>query len=51
VQTTRVTLSVMSDSPEIITRAIESMGRAAAGLALESIPVIMVIDRDQEQES
>lgn len=32
-----VSLVVVSDDPETITRSMETMGRAAAGLALEGI--------------
>ena len=34
-----VSLTVVSDQPEVVARAAEVMGRAAAGLALEGIMV------------
>lgn len=50
---TRVSLSVTSDSQETVTRAIESLARAMAGLALEGVEAFLsagpdYVDQDDE---
>lgn len=51
---TRVSLSVTTHEPEVLTRAIESMGRCAAGLALEEVQTVLfcdVYEDDPEEET
>lgn len=46
---TRITLSVSTDQQEQITRSVEVLGRALAGLALDGIDgVLMAMDDDEE---
>lgn len=44
----RVHMSVTSDQAEVITRAVEAMSRAAAGLALEGVEVWLTARPDDE---
>lgn len=46
----RVHMSVTSSDPQIVTRAIEAMSRAAAGLALEGVEVWVSARPDDEDE-
>lgn len=48
---TRVSLSVTSRDPEIITRAVEALARAAAGLALEGVDTFLMTSDDNESET
>lgn len=43
-------MAVTSEDPEVITRAVESMSRAAAGLAMESVDVWLMISADEDEE-
>lgn len=44
--TIQVTLSVYAETPEALARAVESMTRAATGLALEDIDVAMTLETE-----
>lgn len=41
---TEVEMTVMAESPEAVTRALEAMARCAAGLALEQMSVAISAD-------
>lgn len=41
-----VMLAVTTDNPDVLTRAFETMARAAAGLAMENIPVAILSNKD-----
>ena len=43
---TRITLGVTTDSQEILTRAVETFGRALAGLAMEGVDATLMIYED-----
>lgn len=45
---TRVNLSVTTDDQTIATRAVEALTRAALGLALEGVPVFLMLGPDEE---
>lgn len=47
---TRVSLSVTSDNPETITRAMEAFGRAGAGLVLEGVSVFLLAGPEEDEE-
>lgn len=38
-----ITIVVNTENPETLTRAAEAFGRTAAGLAMEGVPVMMMI--------
>ncbi|MFT4288138.1 hypothetical protein [Nocardioides sp.] len=45
----RVTASVGSDSPDVVTRAVEALSRAAVGLALEGIDAVVIVAHEDEE--
>lgn len=46
-----VTLLATADSPELLTRTVEAMGRALAGLALEGIePMLYITNKGEEDD-
>jgi hypothetical protein len=47
-RSTRITLGVTTDSPEILTRTVETLSRAVAGLALEGVDASLMIYEDIE---
>jgi hypothetical protein len=47
---TRVSLSVVTDDQETITRAMEALSRAGAGLALEGVSVFLMAGPESEDE-
>jgi len=50
VNTTVVSLTVVSEEPEHITRAAEVMARAAAGLALDGVMVSLTIGAPEDED-
>ena len=48
--TTFISMSVQSDDPEQVTRAIEAMSRCAAGLALEGVLVSVTAGKVDEED-
>ena len=53
--TIQVTLSVYAETPDALTRAVECMGRAATGLALDDLDAVLMVetqwmDDDDEKE-
>lgn len=47
----RVSVSIISTSPDIIARAAETLTRAATGLALEGVEVMLIIDADISEDA
>jgi hypothetical protein len=47
----RISISVTTGDPGVVTRAIESMSRCAAGLALEETDVWMSVTVDEDSEA
>lgn len=45
-----VTLVASADSPELLTRTVEAVGRALAGLALEGIEPMLFITNKGEKD-
>lgn len=45
----RVSVSVVSDDPETITRSSEALSRAAIGLCLEGVTAIMMWQEEEEE--
>lgn len=46
---TRVSVWVTSTNPEIVTRAAESLTRAAIGLGLEGVDIMLTIGPDDDE--
>lgn len=46
----RASLSVTSEDPETIARAVESMTRTATGLALDGVDTIVIVGPEDEDE-
>jgi hypothetical protein len=46
---TRITLGVTTTNPELLTRAVETMSRALAGLALEGVDATLMVYEDEVQ--
>lgn len=46
---TAISLRVSTKDPETITRAVEALSRAAAGLALENVDAFLIITEDEDQ--
>ncbi len=44
-----VSLFVTSDNPEVVARAAELFGRAAAGLAMDGAEVMLIIGEDYDE--
>jgi len=44
----RITASVVAQDPDVVARALETLSRATAGLALEGIPVIISASPEEE---
>lgn len=47
---TRVTLGVTTSDPELLTRAIETLGRSVAGLAMEGVDATLMVYEDEIEE-
>lgn len=47
---TRVHLSVTTNDPNVLARAVESMGRAMAGMALEGVGTFMSVSNDEDED-
>ncbi len=48
---TRLSVSVTTDDPEILTRAIETLSRAVTGLAMEGVETFTMCGPDEEDDS
>lgn len=46
----RISLTVITDNQEMLTRAMESLARSGAGLVLEDIPVMLFVLDDEDNE-
>lgn len=46
-RSTRLTLGVTTDSPELLARATETLSRALAGLAMEGVDASLMVYEDQ----
>lgn len=49
-QRTRLSVSVTTDDPEILTRAIETLARAVTGMAMEGIDTFMMCGPDRDDD-
>ena len=49
-RSTRITLGVTTDNPELLTRATETLSRALAGLALEGVDASLMVYEDTIDE-
>lgn len=47
---TRITLGVSTDSPELLTRAVETLSRSVAGLAMEGVDATLMVYEDEIEE-
>lgn len=47
----RISLSVVTDQPELVTRAAEAMARALAGLALEGMQASLLVYDEEDDEA
>jgi len=46
----RVSCSVTSDDPNIVARAVDALGKAASGLAMEGVEVFLFIRPDDDED-
>jgi hypothetical protein len=49
-RSTRITLGVTTNSPELLTRAIETLSRSVAGLAMEGVDTTLMVYEDETEE-
>lgn len=50
VKRTRLSVSVTTEDPEILTRAIETFSRAVTGLAMEGVETFTMCGPDSEED-